>query len=624
MIKHIQDLILNNKVVDAFWLLANRLNEGEDMQRLFLRLVGLNNNVSQLHEDINRIQALAEQGDPYMQYTFARIHDRLQILPNSTKIAEEYFTRAIEGGIADARVCRAYIYRDGDFGEADINRYQQELMQALAEGSERAKQQQIRDLTHGLCGTEPDPQQAFDFASQHVADECSDAPDPVYYHLMADACVQLGRIDDAVAYYEKAYQYGDSQSLFWFAYYSCSDEMGRIINREQFSELMEKGKNIDAPEAFMEYAMLITEEAYHKMSDENKEAVTKALSDDLQYGWLLGDGFCAGYLADFYENGRFGFKQDNFKAWIWYLRGAALRNPICYAALAEMILSRHNAPDDYTDEQAYEYAYRALMLGYDDILETVCEGYKQGHLQSHATAIENVYLPQYEAKMSESDDDFDDDFGDDDYEPEQEVGEDDWTMDPDIDTRMQSCHQCVEKAESLAREQDRPWKVTALIRRYVDMAKELSNYEHFNNELYSLNSRMLNLIYEHPRLKLELCKIQIDVLYGIEASSDHELGITEDLIHEKDALARNIYYADNGTFEKIVDQSHLKHDPVEWTEHWEEVIDEADRIAYAHLKDTPRGMGFCFAFWHERRRALKQFGISWRDPHMMNPRVMFD
>ena len=52
--------------------------------------------------------------------------------------------------------------------------------------------------------------------------------------------------------------------------------------------------------------------------------------------------------------------------------------------------------------------------------------------------------------------------------------------------------------------------------------------------------------------------------------------------------------------------------------------DEADRIAYAHLKDTPRGMGFCFAFWHERRRALKQFGISWRDPHMMNPRVMFD
>ena len=77
MIKHIQDLILNNKVVDAFWLLANRLNEGEDMQRLFLRLVGLNNNVSQLHEDINRIQALAEQGDPYMQYTFARIHDRL-------------------------------------------------------------------------------------------------------------------------------------------------------------------------------------------------------------------------------------------------------------------------------------------------------------------------------------------------------------------------------------------------------------------------------------------------------------------------------------------------------------------------------------------------------------------
>ena len=68
----------------------------------------------------------------------------------------------------------------------------------------------------------------------------------------------------------------------------------------------------------------------------------------------------------------------------------------------------------------------------------------------------------------------------------------------------------------------------------------------------------------------------------------------------------------------------LKSDPVEWTAEYEAVIDEADHEAYQHLKDSPRGMGFCFGYWAEKRNALARRGIEWKSPNILNPRVMFD
>ena len=69
----------------------------------------------------------------------------------------------------------------------------------------------------------------------------------------------------------------------------------------------------------------------------------------------------------------------------------------------------------------------------------------------------------------------------------------------------------------------------------------------------------------------------------------------------------------------------LKHDPIEWTARWEEVIDEAEKIVDSRLEDVPRGMGFCHAYWHEKAAVLsEQFGIEWRSPARMNPRVLFD
>ena len=68
----------------------------------------------------------------------------------------------------------------------------------------------------------------------------------------------------------------------------------------------------------------------------------------------------------------------------------------------------------------------------------------------------------------------------------------------------------------------------------------------------------------------------------------------------------------------------LQYDPIEDSEAYLSVIDEVERRLYDELKDEPRGMGSCFLYWSAKRDLLAEYGIEWRSPGVMNPRVMFD
>lgn len=69
----------------------------------------------------------------------------------------------------------------------------------------------------------------------------------------------------------------------------------------------------------------------------------------------------------------------------------------------------------------------------------------------------------------------------------------------------------------------------------------------------------------------------------------------------------------------------LKRDPIESTPEWRKINAEVEKELDEIFKDHPRGMGFCHLYWHEKARLLKEkYGIDWRSPARMNPRVMFD
>lgn len=193
-----------------------------------------------------------------------------------------------------------------------------------------------------------------------------------------------------------------------------------------------------------------------------------------------------------------------------------------------------------------------------------------------------------------------------------------------LDKYLEICNGCVALATEYFENHDRMWEIAPLVRTCLHYAGYLEEFDHMLNALYQVLDNMSDCVFEHPRLKLQLLNLLCLVLRRIESLGGHELGLTEDVCSEIRTLQRNIEYADKGEFESISDDGVLKRDPVEWTAAWEEAIDEADRIAYGNLEGLPRGMGFCFAFWYERKNALGKMGIEWKTPHQMNPRVLFD
>lgn len=194
-----------------------------------------------------------------------------------------------------------------------------------------------------------------------------------------------------------------------------------------------------------------------------------------------------------------------------------------------------------------------------------------------------------------------------------------------LDLYMDVCCGCVLEAEELLRQQSGRGEIASLARTCLKYATHLKGFDHTINQLYAVLNRMSRCIYDHPRLKLSVLRLLLTVLRRIEAQTGHELGLTEDVSHDARFIERNIEFADRGQLDQIREEGHLHHDPVEWTARWEEVIDEVERLTDEKLADVPRGMGFCHAAWHTRADILRErFGIEWRSPAAMNPRVMFD
>ena len=194
-----------------------------------------------------------------------------------------------------------------------------------------------------------------------------------------------------------------------------------------------------------------------------------------------------------------------------------------------------------------------------------------------------------------------------------------------IDAYMEVVYGLVLLAEQDLREQNHGWEIASLARELLVLGRQLEQYDHVVSTLYTAADRMLNAVSEHPRLKAELLRFKIEVLErGCEVSG-HESSLVDDLNDELEALEHNIALADAGKPEAITQTGHLKHDPIEWTARWEEIIDDADRKVFDALADTPRGMGFCHAYWHTRAEVLRRdYGLEWRSPAVMNPRVLFD
>lgn len=105
---------------------------------------------------------------------------------------------------------------------------------------------------------------------------------------------------------------------------------------------------------------------------------------------------------------------------------------------------------------------------------------------------------------------------------------------------------------------------------------------------------------------------------------DRNYYIDDDCFDVKEVVL-NIIEKDivNKTFENLfVHRRNLKHDPIEMSLEYLNIIDEIEEKIDKNI--NYRGFGSCHEIWNLKFQYLLEKGINWNSPAILNPHVIFD
>lgn len=395
MKEQLLSLIRQYKYRDAFWQAAPHVAHDVDCRDAFLRVCAFRSSIRDVYEDIDKVREMADAGNPYMQYAYARLHDFFPFANDSLQTCVKYYEDAADNGIADASACLAWLEAAGAFGEKNLMAYHEMIDKAMAEGSRRAAFMKLSDMIYGNHEVKKDPEKARQVLLSYVSACLSSDKEMPYmgylYTLIAFSYEQTGDREKAEDYYVKAADEGMNSAYYDLALLVCFDDEGQLDDPGRFEELMQQAEDAGDTRCFMGLMFVVSADDYDDLDEENQKLMNENLLSDLNKVWQTGESLGAYFLGDIYEHGYYGFDQDYAEAFALYARGATMYDQNCYERMARMIIEDGTAPESYSKDFGYEAAYRALILG-ADTRDLVVSGYKQGYLTSHAAAIEQYYL----------------------------------------------------------------------------------------------------------------------------------------------------------------------------------------------------------------------------------------
>ncbi len=177
----------------------------------------------------------------------------------------------------------------------------------------------------------------------------------------------------------------------------------------------------------------------------------------------------------------------------------------------------------------------------------------------------------------------------------------------------------------------RSWRNTALVREaYALMMQLPDTYEgEFNTpaDKADLLCNMLDQVDETDAARFCICiRQKIAELYAkSEAAADDAAEHRNEDNEYELAKLLDFINPDVSTDDYCKKYNRmLRFDPVERSKEWEDVIYDARKEVDEEMGDEEWRMGMCFSYWSSLRSALEKRGVEWRDPHLMNPGVMFD
>lgn len=123
----------------------------------------------------------------------------------------------------------------------------------------------------------------------------------------------------------------------------------------------------------------------------------------------------------------------------------------------------------------------------------------------------------------------------------------------------------------------------------------------------------------------ELMSFTGDQERPVEERIDGALAILKQEKPDDEAILKFISEDELLEIMKNPQEGDLKKDRIEYSRRWEEVYYDVEDELAVMFEGTPRCLGFCFEYWHAKSELLaRKYRILWRDPHQMNPDVMFD
>lgn len=178
------------------------------------------------------------------------------------------------------------------------------------------------------------------------------------------------------------------------------------------------------------------------------------------------------------------------------------------------------------------------------------------------------------------------------------------------------------KVRDIIRCDEAPWEaLEETVPRIIDAVNDTV----YNHASYDLTLMFLRKAFKEGKLNESLkgrarrllkLRILLEDADGFDSFFSKEL---------QDAIAE--MFTPGELMKIIVNPSigHLRCDTVEYTFRWEDIYYQMEHKLNERFANAPRHMGFCFLYWNAKRELLKEeYGIDWKSPSQMNPRVMFD
>ena len=406
------ECLMDNDMSGAFEQLFYAALADETARKLFMCIPrGVYPSFMLTDEQVAEMKKVADKGYAIAMYALGRYHLLVQPDDDSLDKASDLFVAAAKGGIGEALLGTALLYRDGHFGEADFDRYISLRDEAIEQGSVKAFYMKAKDIINGTNGYEADPKQVLDEFSDIVKDATGEANkdifvfEPEYYDLLGRAYEALGDIDKAEEAYIQAVSMGYYESLAQLIYMMCYDEDGNLVEKEMYDKYIEIGCEHNDAYCFTLRGD-IKDEDYEALDPREKAKKTAQIKADLEKAYDLGDNIAPLILGNNYYYGSLGFEKNNEKAWKWYNSGAVYSSPSCYDMMATMI-EDGNCPRKYDEEYRAYCVLCAYRLGDDDRLEDVVIDYQNGLLDNYKDEIKKYYLPRYEDMAPDDDGRFD-------------------------------------------------------------------------------------------------------------------------------------------------------------------------------------------------------------------------